>query len=211
MDTKPDPDLSHRLLEAGIDLFGRQGFEGASTRDIATAAGTTMSSITYHFGGKQGLYLACADHIGDLIGNIHASGLAAARARPVQSAEEARGHLLVLMENFARLMLSPQSQAWSQFIAREQQQPTEAFERLYARAMGPALETALALMALARPSLSDQRRRTLIMNIVGMVLALRLARACISRVMQVDDIDDATAQVLIGDLRESTLALITEA
>ena len=37
-------------------------------RAIATAAGTTMSSITYHYGGKQGLYLAAARHIADQMG-----------------------------------------------------------------------------------------------------------------------------------------------
>src|SRR3546814_10523816 len=45
------------------DLFGRKGLDGASTRGIAKAAGTAMSSITYHYGGKEGLYLAAADYI----------------------------------------------------------------------------------------------------------------------------------------------------
>src|SRR3546814_4490035 len=31
--------------------------------DLAKAAGTAMSSITYHYGGKEGLYLAAADYI----------------------------------------------------------------------------------------------------------------------------------------------------
>ena len=40
-----------------------------------------MSSITYHFGGKQGLYLAAADHIAGQIGAVHAAGRARGRAR----------------------------------------------------------------------------------------------------------------------------------
>ena len=52
-----------RLLEVAIDHFGRLGREGASTRAIAKDADTLMSSITYHFKGKDGLYLACAEHI----------------------------------------------------------------------------------------------------------------------------------------------------
>ncbi len=43
--------VSAMLLDTAIDQFGRLGFEGASTRDIARASGTAMSSITYHFGG----------------------------------------------------------------------------------------------------------------------------------------------------------------
>src|SRR5437879_6854420 len=58
-----DQSIGQRLLDAAIDHFGRKGLEGASTRAIAAAAGTTMSSITYHYGGKEGLYLAAVRHI----------------------------------------------------------------------------------------------------------------------------------------------------
>ena len=63
-----DQSIDQRLLEAAIDHFGRKGLEGASTRAIAAAAGTTMSSITYHYGGKEGLYLAAVRHIANQIG-----------------------------------------------------------------------------------------------------------------------------------------------
>ncbi len=118
--------------------------------------------------------------------------------------------MVALLENFARLMLAPQSETWSQFITREQQRPTEAFERLYHGIMSPVLETVLGLMAIARPSLDDTRRRTLVMNIVGMALVLRLGRACVSRLMQVDDLDEATANILVAGLRQSALELLTE-
>ena len=59
--------IRERLLSVAIERFGESGFEGASTRDIAQAADTAMSSITYHFGSKEGLYLACADFISEMI------------------------------------------------------------------------------------------------------------------------------------------------
>jgi AcrR family transcriptional regulator len=71
--------IDHRLLDTAIDQFGRKGLEGASTRDIATAAGTTMSSITYHYGSKEGLYLAAARHIANQIGELMAPALAESR------------------------------------------------------------------------------------------------------------------------------------
>lgn len=206
----PSPGLALRLVEAGIEQFAQHGFDGASTRDIAAASGTAMSSITYHFGSKQGLYIACADYIAYKIGAVHAAGLAAIRANPPQDPDTARTAMVTLLENFARLMLAPQSQTWSQFITREQQRPTEAFERLYHGIMSPVLETVLGLMAIARPSLDDTRRRTLVMNIVGMALILRLGRACVSRLMRVDDLDESTADVLIAGLRQSALELLTE-
>jgi AcrR family transcriptional regulator len=203
-------DLSERIIAAALDQFGRLGFDGASTRDIARASGVAMSSITYHFGGKQGLYLACADHIAVLLGAVHAPLLDAVRDRPPQTAEEARAALIALLENFARLMLSPRSEAASQFITREQQHPTEAFERIYDRMMRPVLDCACGLLAIARPSLSDGERRALLMNLVGMALVLRLARACVVRVMAVGDIDEPTAHFLVAGLRRSAQTLLME-
>jgi AcrR family transcriptional regulator len=210
MATQPLPALALRLVEAAIDQFGRAGFEGASTRDIAAASGTTMSSITYHFGGKQGLYLACADYIADRIGATHERGMAVIRANPPRTADEARMALLMLLDNFAGLMLAPESEAWSQFIVREQQRPTEAFERIYARVMGPVLATAIDLLVLVRPSLDESARRVLVLNFVGMTLVLRLARACVARVMGVADIDQPTAQTLVAGLRRTALDLLKE-
>lgn len=213
MATQPEPQPSspQRLIEAAIDQFGRHGYDGASTRDIAAASGTTMSSITYHFGGKQGLYLACADYLAGQVESVHAPGLNAIRANPPGTAEQARMHLLALLENFARFMLAPQSEGWSQFIVREQQHPTEAFERLYERVTGPVLEAAFGLLTIARPSLDEQARRMLVMNVVGMALALRLARACVGRVMNFENIDEAAAEILVAGLRRNALALLTEA
>ena len=54
--------MRERLISVAIQQFGEHGFAGASTRDIAAAADTTMSNITYHFGGKDGLITAIAEH-----------------------------------------------------------------------------------------------------------------------------------------------------
>ena len=66
--------VQQRLLEIAVREFGLKGLEGASTRGIAAAAGTAMSSITYHYGGKEGLYLAAADHIAAQMGGRDGAG-----------------------------------------------------------------------------------------------------------------------------------------
>jgi len=203
-------DLSARIVAAALEQFGRLGFDGASTRDIARAAGTAMSSITYHFGGKQGLYVACADHIAEIVAENRRPVVEAIAADPPTSPEAARAALIMLIENLGRLMLSPRSATFAQFIVREQQHPTEAFERLYARMMRPVLETALLLIDIARPSLADAERRALLANAVGMALVLRLARATVSRIMQVETLDEATADLLLASLRCNALSLLKE-
>ncbi len=39
-----------RLIRAALNAFGRQGFEAASTRAIAGAAGANLAALPYHFG-----------------------------------------------------------------------------------------------------------------------------------------------------------------
>lgn len=46
------------LLKAAIRTFAEKGFEGASIREIADAAGVNSSLISFYFGGKAGLHAA---------------------------------------------------------------------------------------------------------------------------------------------------------
>jgi AcrR family transcriptional regulator len=49
-------DTRRKIVEAAIDEFARNGYEGASTRAIAAAAGLQHTLVTYHFEGKEGLW-----------------------------------------------------------------------------------------------------------------------------------------------------------
>jgi TetR/AcrR family transcriptional regulator, regulator of cefoperazone and chloramphenicol sensitivity len=65
-----EPKVSHRatradgaearthLLHTALRLFAEKGFAKTSTRDIATAAGANIASISYYFNDKAGLYRA---------------------------------------------------------------------------------------------------------------------------------------------------------
>jgi TetR/AcrR family transcriptional regulator len=46
------------LLDAALHEFASKGFAGARVRDIAARAGVSKDLIAYHFGSKDGLYLA---------------------------------------------------------------------------------------------------------------------------------------------------------
>ncbi len=51
------------LLDAALTEFAAHGFEGASTRRIAAAAGTHQPQINYHFESKEALWMATVDHL----------------------------------------------------------------------------------------------------------------------------------------------------
>ena len=46
------------LLAAGASLFSEHGFDGVPIEDLAARAGVNKALISYHFGGKRGLYAA---------------------------------------------------------------------------------------------------------------------------------------------------------
>ncbi|MGH0035389.1 MAG: TetR/AcrR family transcriptional regulator [Myxococcota bacterium] len=62
--TAPDArarETSEAILAAALRAFSQRGFDGASTRDIATAAGVHHGLIRHHFGSKLKLWQAAAD------------------------------------------------------------------------------------------------------------------------------------------------------
>jgi TetR/AcrR family transcriptional regulator len=47
-----------RLLCAAVELFARKGYSATTVREIVDAAGVTKPVLYYHFGSKEGVYLA---------------------------------------------------------------------------------------------------------------------------------------------------------
>lgn len=44
------------LVDAALTVFAAKGYEAGSVRDITARAKANQGAITYHFGGKEGLY-----------------------------------------------------------------------------------------------------------------------------------------------------------
>lgn len=53
-----DQSARQRLMEAAAGLFTRKGYASTSVREIVAAAGVTKPVLYYHFGSKEGIYLA---------------------------------------------------------------------------------------------------------------------------------------------------------
>jgi TetR/AcrR family transcriptional regulator len=80
------------LLEAGAALFAERGLDGASTEDIAHRAGVNKALISYHFGGKRGLYAAILES--------HFSRMTARLERVEKDATDARQLFHAFLETF---------------------------------------------------------------------------------------------------------------
>ena len=53
-----------RLLCAAKTLFAEKGYDGTTIKELVTLAKANISLVSYHFGGKDGLYKAC---VGDTV------------------------------------------------------------------------------------------------------------------------------------------------
>jgi AcrR family transcriptional regulator len=175
--------VQHRLLEIAIDAFGQHGLDGASTRDIAAAAGTAMSSITYHYGGKEGLYLAAADEVAQQMGDLDSiddiDG-AIVRGDP----DEARAMIKTILCNFLARLQHERSNSWALFIMREQLNPTEAFERIYAGPMGHTARSLVELICIATGAKDREAARLATISLFGQVLVMKAARATCRKLLE---------------------------
>jgi len=49
------------LLRAAKRVFALKGFDGATVKDIAEAAGVNVSLVSYHYDGKENLFKSCIE------------------------------------------------------------------------------------------------------------------------------------------------------
>jgi AcrR family transcriptional regulator len=57
-------DSREALVRAATRVFAERGFDGATVKDVADHAGVNISLVSYHFGGKEGLYRTCLENFG---------------------------------------------------------------------------------------------------------------------------------------------------
>jgi AcrR family transcriptional regulator len=143
-----------------------------------------MSAIRYHFGGKDGLYLACARYIADEMSRRVAPVLAHADeiCRTDGSPEDAKAAILAILSGFVSIMMGDDVAPIARFIVREQMQPTAAFDALYLGAMRPVIDrVGNLLQRVARRPLDGDELRARTVALMGQVLAFRFARATLMR------------------------------
>jgi AcrR family transcriptional regulator len=191
-------DSSDILLQCALDLFGRHGFDGTSTRAIARAAGKPMSAITYHFGGKQELYIAVARHLSEQIAQQIAPAVAAATAAgDADSPADTRNRIRLVFATFMTILVRPESAAWARYIVREQMDPTPAFDELYKAPMGPMLAHVSAMLRrLSGDRLGAEEARVRAIAMFGQALVFRVARALVLRGNGWDDVGEAEAETI---------------
>jgi TetR/AcrR family transcriptional regulator, regulator of cefoperazone and chloramphenicol sensitivity len=176
-----------RILEVALKAFGDASYKVATTRRIAEAAGVSLPTLQYYFGGKEGLYRACAEAIVQRYRrHTQAAAAAAAEALSQEStAETARLHLKAVIRALTGFLVgSREAEGWAQFVARELRDPGPAFTILYENLWRPGVLTTARLMAriLGVPE-GDPGARIRALLLLSSLLAFRSGRSIALRTM----------------------------
>ncbi len=144
------------LLQAAIEIFGRDGFHAASTRAIATEAGANQALIGYHFGGKRALYLAAFESIAEQVGARMQPVMASVSEQISSLDADAEDCIPVSVECMLTMFSAAldlfgkaSSSPWVRLIMREQMDPNQGIEILYGGIFGVMLNLLTRLVALA--------------------------------------------------------------
>ena len=198
------------LVHAALKLFGRQGFDGTSTRQIAAEAKANIGSIAYHFGGKEGLRAAAADFIVETIQGIAGQALGGAQAAVPASPEAARAQLFAALERMVGfVVVSPQAGEIVQFVLRELSHPTAALDRIYAGVFEPTHRRLCQIweQATGEPAESEATRLT-VFTMIGQVIYFRIGREAVMRRMGWREIGDKEAAKVVAATTDNLRAML---
>ncbi|WP_248802563.1 CerR family C-terminal domain-containing protein [Pseudomonas sp. MWU13-2100] len=210
-----------RIIEAAVDQFATHGFESASTRQIAAAAGVNAPALQYYFDNKEGVYLACVQHI--------LAQLWAQLEEVVSAAEAALDDPLaddpILIERYLGILgvfLSflhdtPQSTDWRRFMACEQAglgPPSAAtlMEQGLNQRLSHVTRSIVGRLT-GRPA-NDEITIIQTMALNSQSIVFRVKRAPILRALGWDTIDqqrmETVRNVMLSQNRLTLLALVSE-
>ena len=201
-----------RLLEAAVDVFGKRGFDAATTRMIATEAGVNIAAIPYYFNGKEGLYHAAVKHIVEKIeakaGNTF-KDMAALAAEDRLSREKALDGLGSLLGAVVDFMVgSPEAPRVARIILREQLDPSSAYDIIYSRVMSRIINLIALFLTVILKGIPLRTARLRAMAIMGQVISFRVARETMVRMAGIEGYTEDETEEIRNIVLEHTKAVI---
>ena len=153
--TQPHESTKELLLVTAGKLFAKIGYDGVSTRMITDQAGLKLSSIHYHFGGKENLYLEAFSYAKSR--GIGTSFLDVVNENPsLMSSPEGQAEV-IRSTVFRRFhdYFKPERPFWEiQILVRELTNPSTALPVLVEKLFKPDIDATESFYRLIRPEAS---------------------------------------------------------
>lgn len=200
------------LIETGTQLFSIHGYHGVSMRRLASEAGVNLATVSYHFGGKAGLYEAILDFIiASRDSYFPKKEDVRNRFSEIGSDEKARAEgVSWFVRTLGYGMLGREEHFWAVFLlTREMAQPTEQYDKLFNEFFNPSMESLQALVRAAEPNEPDDEDVIITaLCIIGMIVKFLEGRSQIIQRLGWEDFKGERLEKLIGVLEKRVRGLL---
>ena len=196
------PSTRDRILESAEKLFADFGFDGASIRQIAMAAGTPVALLSYYFGSKEGLYRAVFDRRVPTVVEQRMAGLDVAAREPDL---DCRLELIVaaLVVPMLQLRAHDKDPSFGRLMAHETVHPNSQARGVVRDLFDPVARKVMEALASALPGRSIEDINWAYQFMIGALVFVmadtgRIARLSAGRCRPEDD--TATVRYLVSFL-----------
>ena len=178
-------DARQKLIDAGLKIYSETGYEGASTRKLASTAGVNIAAIPYYFGSKEGLYLAVIDNIIEYYQTHLGEELAEIR-EALANEKTTRAEYCALLDGFIRRLVhfvlqeGSECSRISKIYMREQLDPTSGFDLLFKgfiKEMRGTLE--LLVAAILEGDAQSTAIKLIVETLIGQVAIFKSSRVTV--------------------------------
>lgn len=203
-----------RIITAAIKLFGERGFAGASTRDIATAAGVNAPALQYYFENKEGVYQACAEYITNDLKTRFAPAMQQANDALKANADTDAlidAYLAIHKVTLECVLLAPMASNKRFFVARElaDEEFLVASKLLHRRLKKPLSKVTLTLLSrITGTSPNDPTTRIRYLTLKGLIMPFYHPPGACLDVLGWKEIDAAKGALLKTIILEQTRTLL---
>lgn len=201
----PEP-TREALISSALHLFGRQGFDGTSTREISARAGANIAAIAYHFGGKDGLRLACGEAVAKQLAEVLQGGA----KTPITNKMQAVRYLESTIEAMARfLILGAQAEDFLSFMLREINEDGPILDGVYRAMIEPKHRELCFAWGIATGSDPESEdTRLAVFSMIGQLLYFRIGKPVILRRMDWKTIGVQDAERIVNLLKRNLHAAL---
>jgi AcrR family transcriptional regulator len=203
-----------RIIAAAMRLFGEKGYEGASTRDIAAAAGVNAPALQYYFDNKEGVLRACIEYIADLAWDSLADRVIEAERLIAEGADDE-----TLIEAYCDIQTraaefkfkAADQDDWRLFMARQQAglDPDIGFEAVFRRISVRTFAVAAAIIGRVTGQPADNEEvRIRAVALSGQFQVFHVYRRMALRVLDWDEINAERQALVKKVVRDHTRELL---
>jgi AcrR family transcriptional regulator len=166
-----------RLLEAAGEIFAEYGYRAATVRQICEKARANVAAVNYHFGDKEGLYVAVLRSVPDTHAGKYPANVGLS---PDATAEQ---KLRAYIQSLLGRVFDEGRPGWhTKIIARELSEPTRALDSLLEEVARPLhQELASIIRELLDGEANDEAVRLCTLSVMSQCVYYHHARSVIRR------------------------------